>query len=354
MEKFSITFFRRGNDKIYIETHFNGHRSRKSTGYLLTADQWDDGQQTAKNHKLANHINAALQTLKNNASKELIESQITGKPLTRKRMDFFTFVESWVKEVSGKRSESTLENYRKHLKRLKEFRSELTLEDITSDFLTQYENHLRESVGNNYTHKLLTTLKTWIIAAVKKGFIHTNPFTNWEFPQYVSPVKDYLSISELKAWEAAETKHRVTQVWFLFGCYTGLRISDWFRFTTENVVNGRIRLRTKKTGTWISMPISTPLQRVLKLVKKHPLDIEEPTINEKLKVIARGIKLKKHITSHSGRHTFAVTLCLENKISSETAAELMGITLKTFVENYSQVNDEKINKETSLAWANLQ
>jgi integrase len=70
-------------------------------------------------------------------------------------------------------------------------------------------------------------------------------------------------------------------------------------------------------------------------------------MNRTLKGIA-GIK--KRITTHTGRHTFAITMCAEAGISAETCAELMGITIATCVNNYYRVTNRKIDKECLGAW----
>lgn len=93
--------------------------------------------------------------------------------------------------------------------------------------------------------------------------------------------------------------------------------------------------------------------QIIELIKQLPLTIKEPTINEKLKIIAAHLGIQKRIITHTGRHTFAVTICLGNGICSETTAKLMGITLPTFLNNYSQIVQAKITYETTAAWANL-
>ncbi len=101
------------------------------------------------------------------------------------------------------------------------------------------------------------------------------------------------------------------------------------------------------------MPVNAILKRNLPRMGKLQLSIEEPTINEKLKVIANKNEIPKHLTSHTGRHTFAISLCADRGISSETCAELMGITINTCVENYYRISNRKIDSETLKAWKGL-
>lgn len=308
----------------------------------------------------------------------MITSQIAGTDLTASQLkqsfvsdqhNIFQYVDRLIKRLSGKKSEATLKNYTKHLLKLETFHGNraLSFENINTLFLQNYEAWLRENINfrkkdqqKNYIHAIWKTLKTWFNAARKEGLINHYPFDKYENPVYVAPDKDYLNKDELKEFEdfADNTKDAVlkqTAVYFLFGCYSGLRISDWYQFIFDKHIKGdKIRIRPAKTKhKWVEMIISSPLARNLLRMTDLKLTLKEPTINEKLKLIAGKLKINKHLTSHTGRHTFAVTVCLGNKISSETAAELMGITLQTFVKNYSQVTQEKIDNETLQAWSKM-
>jgi len=272
-------------------------------------------------------------------------------------------------KLRGKKSAGTLENYRKHLLKLESFNGSriLSFKQITPTFLQNYEAWLRDNINfrkedehKNYIHAIWKTLKTWFNAAKREGIINYYPFYQYENPVYISPDKDYLNFEELRSFEkfCQECDDPILKecaIYFLFGCYSGLRISDWYQFNPEkHIKSGKLRLRPGKTkNKWVEMIISKPLQRNLIRMKNMPLILKEPTINEKLKVIAEKMGIAKHLTSHTARHSFAVTICLGNKISSETAAELMGISLLTFIKNYSQVTQLKIDDETKKAWKNL-
>lgn len=376
MEKFKvklILYTHRGTVEhpIYLRVYIDGKTTYKATGFEVSKDLWDKPTESVKNaHKLSSHINSEITLKKNNLIKEIIEQGISGKQITAQTIkqtiagksstNIFLFVEQYKKDVVNKRKAGTIENYRKHIKKLEDFNGSknLSFEQITPDYILRYENWIRETVGNNYMHKLITTLRSFFNAAIKKDLITCYPFDKYEFPVYVSPTKDYLTMDELIKWEAYipvinDSLTKEVAVYFLFGCYSGLRIGDWRLFNKSNIEGGRIRLTTEKTGSNVSMMISNPLSRMLKIMETLPITIPEPMLNLRLKAIAKTLKIKKHITSHTGRHTFAITICLANKLSSETAAELMGITLKTFVGNYSQVSDAKIDRETKAAWDNL-
>jgi site-specific recombinase XerD len=371
----------RGLFPIYLRIIIDRKIAHLSSGEFVSVRQWSVKDEQVKNHPLENDINARLRDAKSKVSSKFNERVLSGKHITSKELktvfsggrdmnNLFDFTESFIKEVQHKRSASTLENYRKHLLRLELYNGgkSLFFEDIDQDWLAKYETTLRdENIGkdqdrklsNNYVHALFKTLKVIFNAAIKKGIITDYPFDRYENPVYVAPVKDYLTLEEIAKIEkfADETTDPVlkqTAVYFLLGISTGLRISDWFTFDIkENIKDGKVFLRAKKNGEWVTMPVNAILKRNLTRMAKLPLSIEEPTINEKLKIIAKKNKISKHLTSHSGRHSFAITLCADRGISSETCAELMGITINTCVENYYRISNRKIDSETVRAWEGL-
>lgn len=365
---------------IYIRVTINRDRKYISTGIFIPQRQWDDrAEQVRSGHPLAAQYNPDLAARKQKVVQYIIERQVAGEVLTASQVkaqfasgknlhNIFDFIEQFIDDCRGKKRESTLENYRKHALRLRQFHGSknLSFEEITPDFLRRYESHLRnpkdkgvKPVDGNYVYALWRTLKTFFNAAKKRKIITCYPFDEYENPVYENPTKEYLTLRELAAWEKfADTTtdpiERQTAIWFLLGCYTGLRISDWFAFDIDkHIQDERIRIRAKKNGEWVTMPVSAPLYRNLTRMRACPLTTVEPVINWTLKAIAKSLNIKKRITTHTGRHTFAVTICADRGVSSETTAELMGITITTCVVNYYRVTKRKIDRETMEAWKGL-
>lgn len=371
----------KGQLPIYLRITIDRKVAYLASGDFIEERQWDIKNEQVKNHPLERDINARLRDIKAKVSHKFNERLLAGKHISAKELkaifsggmdmhNLFDFSETFIKEVQHKRSSGTLENYRKHLLRLEQYvgSRNLFFEDIDPYWLGKYETTLREQwidkeqtkrLSNNYIHALFKTLKVIFNAALKKGIITDYPFDRYENPIYTAPVKDYLTIQEIGLIEefADNTKDKVlkqTAVYFLFGISTGLRISDWYRFKiNDHISNNKVLLRAKKNGEWVAMPVNAILKRNLARMKRLPLSIEEPTINEKLKVIASILGINKHLTSHTGRHTFAITLCADRGVSSETCAVLMGITIATCVENYYRVTNRKIDAETVKAWEGL-
>jgi integrase len=137
----------------------------------------------------------------------------------------------------------------------------------------------------------------------------------------------------------------------LFGCHTGLRVSDWLQFDlNKNVTKTRLILNeTEKNEALISMPLTHRLREIVDLLKNEPKPKSRNTFN-RVQQVLRKCGIDKKITSHCGRKTFAVTMCAERGISVETCAELMGITIQVCRTNYYEVTQKKIDREVLEAW----
>lgn len=357
----------RGQYPIYIRITINRKQSYISTGHFIDKKFWDDrSEQVKAGNMQAAVINPEITSRKQTIIKILVDYQVKGMQITASALkalvssntdlhNLFDFAESYVKEVQHKRGAGTLKQYKKYHKIIEGYHGSrsLTFEEITHDYLVKFEQYLRgKNFNGNYIHNIWKNLKALFNAARKRKIITCYPFDTYENPTYSAPGKDYLSMAELDELEkvAAATNNptvKQTVVYFLLGAYTGLRVSDWRQFKLgEHIKDNRLYLRAKKNGEWVTMPVVGRLAQHLPRVKDCNLKITEQEMNRTLKTLFPG----KKITTHCGRHTFAVTMCSERGISAETCSELMGITLKTCVENYYRITNRKIDKECFGAW----
>lgn len=365
-----------GHYPIYIKITIDRQTRYLSTGHFLHEKYWSEASQRVKEgHSHATVINSDIGDRKNKIMDYIVRRQMDGHILTAAQVkqqfaggkdlhNIFDFIDDHIKNTKHKRADGTLENYRKFGAKLQLYQGSrnLAFEEMDLNFLQRYEDSLRdEGLDGNYVFANFKMLRTFFNAARRRQLITYYPFADYEMPEYTQKEKDYLSLAELKRWEAyADKPHKPllaqTAIYFLLGCYTGLRISDWFQFDLKKHIQGNaIRLRATKNGEWVTMPVSEPLRRNLVRMEANPLVVTEPEINRTLKAIAKdsAVKIAKHLTTHSGRHTFAVTLCAEHGIGLEVCAELMGITTAICAKTYYRVTQEKIFSEAKKAWADL-
>jgi integrase/recombinase XerD len=357
-----------GQYPIYLRITIDRKQSYISTGHYIDTKYWDEKTERVRSgHMQAGTINPDITSRKQACIKLIVERQVKGQQITasalkaqvsnkRNLHNLFDFAEEYRKEIEHKRESGTLVQYKKYLKIIETHHGSrsLTFEEITHDYLVAFEQAMRaKKFSGNYIHNIWKNLKALFNAARKRKIITCYPFDTYENPVYDAPDKDYLSLTELDQLEkiadaTTNSTTKQTAVYFLLGAYTGFRVSDWRQFDiNKHIRDGRLFLRAKKNGEWVTMPVIGRLASHLERVKNCKLQITEQEMNRTLKTMFKN----KKITTHCARHSFAITMCAEAGISAETASELMGITLKTCVENYYRITNLKIDKECAAAWA---
>ena len=133
---------------------------------------------------------------------------------------------------------------------------------------------------------------------------------------------------------------RVAQVRdiFVFACYTGLSYSDVAKLTPDHIVKGIdgmdwISVERTKTGDRSSIPLMQPALKVIRQYENHPEAkikglvlpvVSNQKTNAYLKEVAEISGVKKRLSFHLARHTFATTVTLNNNVSLESGQQNVG------------------------------
>nr|WP_317630696.1 site-specific integrase [uncultured Flavobacterium sp.] len=164
--------------------------------------------------------------------------------------------------------------------------------------------------------------------------------------------REYLTIEELNTLASTPCEKEVLKRAALFSALTGLRHSDIqkLRWKEISIEDGLVKLHftQKKTKGVEYMPIS---QQAFQLCGEPRLpeqlvfeDLTDPSwISRPLKKWVESANIKKSITFHCFRHTFA-TLQLSNGTDIYTVSKMLGHTNVKTTQIYAKVVDEKKNK----------
>jgi integrase/recombinase XerC len=234
---------------------------------------------------------------------------------------FYDFFKTEMKTLDV--SEGTQKNYLKQLSKLKSFKKELYFSDINLKFLKEYNHFLKtERSNNDNTRKAaLNFLRQAINKARKQGVTDINPFLNYTIGT-IKGNKENLTRSELDKLEALHktdklvNNERAVLEYFLFACYTGVRVSDLTELKYKNiesdVLDGTeyrflvfISQKTKKLTEVPLMPFSEKFIKPSDFPNKKIFNVfTGQGTNRVLKRIMTKAKINKHITIHSARYTF--------------------------------------------------
>ena len=151
-------------------------------------------------------------------------------------------------------------------------------------------------------------------------------------------------------------KLNFTRDMFVFSCFTGLSFSDMYQLTNEQVVKADdgtmwLMVNRQKTNT----PSNVPLLDVpLKIIEKYKGVAKEnkvfpmvscALINGYLKEIARECGIRRRLTFHMARHTFATEICISHGVSLGATRRMMGHSKPATTLIYAATTPNKVKKD---------
>ena len=82
-----------------------------------------------------------------------------------------------------------------------------------------------------------------------------------------------------------------------------------------------------------------------RLVETYHRKVEKRCWPSLLKEIADLCLIKKNLTTHTARHSYATSVCLANGVSIENVAKMLGHTNIKMTQHYARVLDSSILKD---------
>lgn len=267
---------------------------------------------------------------------------------------------------------NTSQNYiRKFIKQ--EFgRKDYYLQELDYNFVLKFENFLRivkpkhyqKNLQHNAVMKHIQRLKKMISLANRMEWIDKNPFV--KFQSTLEPrEREFLSAEDLFKIENINLKlerlERVRDL-FVFSCYTGISYGDLNLLKPENLtigINGKLWIVTRrmKNGNSVKVPL---LSKAVTIIEKYKKDIScqlndsllpvisNQKVNQYLKEIATTCDVKKHVTFHLARHTFATTVALSNGMPIETVSKILGHKKLSTTQIYAKVVERKLSDDMEI------
>ena len=168
-----------------------------------------------------------------------------------------------------------------------------------------------------------------------------------------------LTEEELQALGAIKLKNpnvALARDLFLFGCWTGISFIDIKNLTTDNIVemNGALWIVSKRQKTGVPFQVKLmdipmqiikryePFRKDKRLFNIGSLDM----VNKRIKKVAKMCGIKKRISFHVSRHSFAV-LALNYGMPIESVSKILGHTDIATTQIYAKVTSTKLEHDIS-------
>jgi site-specific recombinase XerD len=350
---------------VQIEVLSERKKKYISTSVKLYSDQWHEKRKVI-NSVNSIELNALLDGQMANLQKFVLELVHNNQPFDFEKLDaflekstvsksFIDFVRNRIHERTDI-EESTRKQHRTLLQSLEKFGKINYMDDLTKANITLYNEFLhQQGISQPTIYNYIKRLKVYIGEAMKFGMLENNPTIGLHFERGKFEKRKYLTEKELETIRSCKINvpsiDRVRDL-FLFQCYTGLAYADFEKFDFEKDVeerNGKyiIADRRKKTNEDYKIVLLSPAIEILKKYDYKLPVITNQKYNVSLKVVAQYAGIDKNITTHMGRHTFAV-FALNNGVPIEIVSKMLGHTNIRTTQIYAKVLNSEVEKGFDL------
>ncbi len=340
---------------LYLDIYHKGTRKSENLGIFLLKEM-----EKGKLSKQQRETNKEQRTLAENIrAKRLLELQNGFYGFTDRSKQQESFID-YIQFLANNRKGS-LGNYGnwdsalKHLKKYSPFT--LSFSQVDQQWLEGFKNYLQKKarsssqkpLSQNTQSSYFNKIRAALNQAFKEGLLKQNPAYLVSSIKSEDPERNYLTKDELSILAKTECEVPILKNAFLFSAITGLRWSDINKMVWEELIKDgdlySIRFRQQKTKSMESHFIS---KRAFDLLGVRGENSERVFVglkysawyNLKLQQWVMRAGIKKQITFHCARHTYATIQILENT-DVLTLSKLLGHKdLKTTLI-YAKVIDQK-------------
>ena len=242
-------------------------------------------------------------------------------------------------------------------------KEDLPLAEVNGELVRAFAFYLKTEKGcqQNTVIRYMKCLKKITNLARANDWMAKDPFLGIRFHEK-EVVREFLTMDELQTIYRKEFPlERLTLVRdvFIFAAFTGLAFIDVQQLAPEHIVrdnNGNLWIRKprQKTKNMCNIPLLDIPQEILRKYADHPTCRKKGVLlpvpcnqkmNSYLKEIADICMIRKNLTTHCARHSYATSVCLANGVSLENVAKMLGHSNIKMTQHYARVLDSSILRD---------
>lgn len=242
-------------------------------------------------------------------------------------------------------------------------KEDLPLTEVNGELVRAFAFYLKTEKGcqQNTVIRYMKCLKKITNLARANDWMAKDPFLGIRFHEK-EVVREFLTMDELQTIYRKEFPlERLTLVRdvFIFAAFTGLAFIDVQQLAPEHIVrdnNGNLWIRKprQKTKNMCNIPLLDIPQEILRKYADHPTCRKRGVLlpvpcnqkmNSYLKEIADICMIRKNLTTHCARHSYATSVCLANGVSLENVAKMLGHSNIKMTQHYARVLDCSILRD---------
>lgn len=360
---------RDGHSKIVIQCFLNGIKVEVPTGATIEPKYWCNDSRMVKlprdRREEQQKINNLIATRRGKAWDIMSRAVQLDRILTKDSFlrqyfssglldDFYAYSHKLIARWKGIRDAATLKNYGDALRKLSQFADKLMIADMTEQTARRFDEFMQhQGLKQNTRWKHHKNISKLVSEAVRDEILEENRWKRHRIKkERTSPV--FLTKDELQAFinlyytrELGGAYREIARAFLFAALNGGFRQGNWYDLSLQNIEGDTIifqPLKARKIKPQIIKLGITQIGR--KLIDDRPdignlLFPQLPTcqqINRQLKELAGYAGIKKNISSHTARHTYA-TQFLEAGGKVEVLQQILGHSRIQDTMIYSHVTD---------------
>ena len=312
-----------GTCALYVQVFLNGKKMLPLDIAVRLKDFDEIKQRVRAAHQNAKDFNLLIEKKLADINTIEVNYRLAGKILSLEnltedlnnptaRVDFIKF---WTDEMARQKDILKSTTYRQQmtmLNKVENYKSPLFFYEINQDYIKGLKAHCKSKLKNNDSTiaSLIKSFKKYLHIANQKGISTPISFSEIKNKTFKGN-RTFLEVTELQKlheyWNSQfinETHKNMLSI-FLFSCFTGLRFSDVTKLKAENIMENFVVFTAEKTGKFQRVPINKTAQKFINPGTIFNEIYTNEYFNRELKNIAKICGIRKVLSFHVSRHTFA-------------------------------------------------
>lgn len=272
---------------------------------------------------------------------------------------FFVHAKQVIEDLKASNRIGTARSYQCAINVLTAYNNnkDLQFSQINYNYLTRFENHhLGKGNGHNSLAVYMRSIRAIFNRAVKAGLVERSCYPFADYTIKTQPTEkralEWDFLKKIIALDLPEGNSLYNARNYFVASYMmyGMNFTDMAYLKKENIINGRIQYRRRKTSKLYDIKVTGPLETILAyyagrsdnseyvfpILKREGIVSNYKEIqwarkryNKKLKDIAKLCGIETSLTSYVSRHSFATQAMLQKVPVTAISAMLGHSSLKT-------------------------
>lgn len=318
-----------GTCALYIQIFLNKEKKKLPLQISVRKCDFDEVKQRVKSKVVfGNDYNLLIEKALSSLHQIEINYRLSNVPLTienlikdytnpTSRIDFIQF---WENEMENQKFILKKGTYRQQLSilnKVKNYKSKILFYEIDNDFFEKMKLYFKrvKKNGDSTIGSLVKSFKKYLHIANKKGIMTSLNYSDIKNKSFAGN-RTYLSTTEIEKLHDyylapfINDNHKSILSQFLFSCFTGLRISDNQKINLDNIIEETLVFVSTKSEKFQRIPLNKTAKSFIGEKVLFEKNFTPEYINRELKDICKIVGIRKLVTFHVARHTFATNFLI--------------------------------------------